>query len=217
MDFNTLLTKCLIEEGVTRIYGLAGESNVNFLSELKKQDTIRYISTANESGAAFMAATEGRLTGKPGVLMTTLGPGALNACNGIAYSFLGGFPLVFLSWQGSSTIGYRDNKFQVIDIKSLYKPIVKEAISINDPEFLTSYIRNAFELSIEGKPGPILLEIPENVSDQMVTMNTKPLKKNKILKLHPDISDLETAIEIISTSKKPLVINGIRSNTERIS
>ena len=153
MNFNKLLINCLIEEGVKHIYGLAGESNIHFLNELSKQSAIRYISTANESGAAFMAASEGRLTGRPGVVMTTLGPGALNACNGVAYSFLGGFPLVFLSWQGSSSIGYRDNKFKVIDITSVYSPIVKEAVRIYDSELLTSFIRNAFELSIEGKPG----------------------------------------------------------------
>lgn len=217
MNFNTLLINCLIEEGVKHIYGLAGESNIHFLHELSKQSAIRYISTANETGAAFMAASEGRLTGRPGVVMTTLGPGALNACNGVAYSFLGGFPMVFLSWQGSSSIGYRDNKFQVIDITSVYSPIVKEAVRIYDPELLTSYVRNAFELSIEGKPGPILLEIPENISEQMVKINTKPLKKNKTLKLHPDSNDLETALQLLNESKKPLIINGVRSSTPNIS
>ena len=118
-----LLVAALENEGVDRIFGVPGEENLDVVESLRKS-SIKLILTRHEQGAAFMAATYGRLTGKPGVCITTLGPGALNLTTGAAYALLGGMPMIMLTGQ-KGIMSSRQAKFQIVDVVAAFKPLTK--------------------------------------------------------------------------------------------
>ena len=119
-----LLVKCLEQEGVEYIFGLPGEENLDFLQYLSKSNKIRLILTRHEQGAGFMAATYGKLTGKPGVCLSTLGPGATNLVTSAAYAQLGGMPMVMITGQKPINSS-KQGKFQLLDVIDLMQPITK--------------------------------------------------------------------------------------------
>lgn len=159
-----ILAKALENEGVDIVFGLPGEENLDFLDALRTSE-IRLVVTRHEQAAAFMAATYGRLTGKPGVCFSTLGPGATNLVTGAAYALLGAMPMVMITGQ-KPILQSRQGRFQIIDIVAAMKPITKSAKQIIDARNIPAQVRDAFRIALEERPGPVHLELPEDIAGQ---------------------------------------------------
>ena len=159
-----LLVAALENEGVDRIFGVPGEENLDVVESLRNS-SIKLILTRHEQGAAFMAATYGRLTGRPGVCITTLGPGALNLTTGAAYALLGAMPMVMLTGQ-KGIMSSRQAKFQIVDVVSAFKPLTKLSLQIVSTSSIPTLVRDAFRIAMEERPGPVLLELPEDVAGE---------------------------------------------------
>src|ERR1700680_437043 len=157
-----LLVAALENEGVDRIFGVPGEENLDVVESLRNS-SIKLILTRHEQGAAFMAATYGRLTGKPGVCITTLGPGALNLTTGAAYALLGAMPMVMITGQ-KGILSSRQARFQVVDIVAAMKPLTKLSRQIVSPGMIPTLVREAFRVAQEERPGPVHLELPEDIA-----------------------------------------------------
>src|SRR6201747_1545541 len=157
-----LLVAALENEGVDRIFGVPGEENLDVVESLRKS-SIKLILTRHEQGAAFMAATYGRLTGKPGVCITTLGPGALNLTTGAAYALLGAMPMVMITGQ-KGILSSRQGRFQIVDVVATMRPLTKLAHQIVSPRMIPTLVREAFRVAQEERPGPVHLELPEDIA-----------------------------------------------------
>jgi acetolactate synthase-1/2/3 large subunit len=157
-----ILVRVLVKRGVERVYGVPGEENLDFVESLRKSD-ITFVPTRTEWGAALMAATEGRLTGRPGVCFATCGPGGLNFPNGAAYAHLGGFPLVMIAGQKPIKSSFHGH-FQVIPLVSVMKPLTKLAVQIESLQMIRSVLSDAFRIAQEEKPGPVFVVIPEDIA-----------------------------------------------------
>lgn len=215
MNASDLFVKALENEGVERIYGVPGEENLDFLEALR-HSSIELILTRHEQGAAFMAATYGRLTGKPGVCLSTLGPGATNLVTASAYAQLGGFPLVMIT--GQKPIKHsKQGLFQIVDIVSMMKPITKYAKQIVNVDLIPSMVREAFRLAIEERPGAALLELPEDVARESVNHDTTHVFNiSKRRYAHADREILGIAADMIKKAKHPLLMVGAGANRARI-
>src|SRR5580658_10588628 len=139
-----LLVAALENEGVDRIFGVPGEENLDVVESLRKS-SIKLILTRHEQGAAFMAATHGRLTGRPGVCLTTLGPGALNLTTAAAYAQLGAMPMVMITGQ-KAIRSSRQAKFQIVDIVATMRPLTKMATQIAAAQSIPTLVRDAFRV-----------------------------------------------------------------------
>jgi acetolactate synthase-1/2/3 large subunit len=157
-----LLVRALENEGVDYIFGLPGEENLDVVESLRKS-SIKLVLTRHEQAAAFMAATYGRLTGKPGVCMTTLGPGALNLTTGAAYALLGAMPMLMITGQ-KGILSSRQGRFQIVDIVATMKPLTKLSRQIVSGKMIPTLVREAFRVAQEERPGPVLLELPEDIA-----------------------------------------------------
>lgn len=215
MNASDLFIKALENEGVERIYGVPGEENLVFLEALRKSH-IELILTRHEQAAAFMAATYGRLTGKPGVCLATLGPGATNLVTGAAYAQLGGFPLVMIT--GQKPIKHsKQGQFQIIDVVSMMKPITKYAKQIVNVDMIPSMVREAFRLASEERPGAALLELPEDIAAEAVEDKTTPVFNiSRHRYPHADREILDAAAVMIKEAKHPLLMLGAGANRARI-
>ncbi|MGO9475000.1 MAG: thiamine pyrophosphate-binding protein, partial [Rhodomicrobium sp.] len=159
-----LLVKALENEGVRMIFGVPGEENLDFLEALRTS-SIELVLTRHEQAAAFMAATYGRLTGKPGVCFSTLGPGATNLVTGAAFALLGAMPMVMITGQ-KPILQSRQGRFQIIDIVAAMKPITKSAKQIIDARNIPAQVRDSFRIALQERPGPAHLELPEDIAEQ---------------------------------------------------
>src|ERR1700728_4636331 len=157
-----LLVAALENEGVEKIFGVPGEENLDVVESLRRSK-IELVLTRHEQPAAFMAATYGRLTGKPGVCLATLGPGALNLVTGAAYGFLGGMPMVLITGQNAIR-QRRQAPFQIVDIVAAMRPLTKQSQQIVSASSIPTLVRNAFRVAAEERPGPVHLELPEDVA-----------------------------------------------------
>src|SRR6267142_3986520 len=162
MKGSDLLISALENEGVERIFGVPGEETLDIVESLRRS-RIKLIVTRHEQAAAFMAATHGRLTGKPGVCLATLGPGALNLTTGAAYALLGAMPMVMITGQ-KGIINRKQARFQVVDIVATMTPLAKMARQIVSATTIPSIVRDAFRLAQQERPGPVHLELPEDVA-----------------------------------------------------
>ena len=204
-----LFIKCLEEEGVEYVFGLPGEENLDFLECLCKSNKIKLILTRHEQGAGFMAATYGRLTGKAGVCLTTLGPGATNLVTSAAYAQLGGMPLVMITGQ-KPIKNTKQGKFQILDVVDLMKPITKYTHQISSANMVASEVREAFRLAEEERPGAVHLELPEDIASELT--RRRPLPKSIVRRPIADEKSIEQAIELIEKAKKPLLVLGGGAN-----
>src|SRR5271167_508778 len=162
MKGSDLLISALENEGVERIFGIPGEENLDVVDSLSRS-SIDLIVTRHEQAAAFMAATQGRLTGRPGVRLATLGPGALNLTTGAAYALLGGMPMIMITGQ-KGILSRKQGRFQVVDIVSTMTPLTKMARQIVSPATIPTMVREAFRLAQQERPGPVHLELPEDIA-----------------------------------------------------
>ena len=161
-----LLVMALENEGVEYVFGVPGEENLDFLESLRTSN-IRLILTRHEQAAGFMAATYGRLTGKAGVCLATLGPGATNLVTAAAYAQLGAMPMLMITGQKPIKAS-KQGRFQIIDVVALMRPITKFAKQIVNGNTIPSLVREAFRLAEQERPGAVLLELPEDIAAEMV-------------------------------------------------
>src|ERR1700760_811339 len=153
-----LLIAALESEGVERIFGVPGEENLDVLESLRSSK-IEFVVTRHEQAAAFLAATYGRLTGKAGVCLSTLGPGALNFSTGAAYALLGAMPMIIITGQ-KGILSSRQARFQIVDIVAAMRPLTKLSRQIISPAMIPTLVRDSFRVAEEERPGPVHLELP---------------------------------------------------------
>jgi acetolactate synthase-1/2/3 large subunit len=204
-----VFVRALENEGADLIFGVPGEENLEFLEALRTSK-IRLVVTRHEQAAAFMAATYGRLTGKPGVCFSTLGPGATNLLTGAAYALLGAMPMMMITGQ-KPILQSRQGRFQIIDIVAAMKPITKLAKQIIDARNIPSLVRDSFRIALEERPGPVHLELPQDIAQQKLSdYRLEPVTPH-FRPVAPD-GAIAAAADLISKSAHPLVMIGGGAN-----
>ncbi|MDD2007553.1 acetolactate synthase large subunit, partial [Pseudomonas sp. BN505] len=153
-----VVVQCLENEGVEYVFGIPGEENLDLLESLRKSK-IKLVLTRHEQSAGFMAATYGRLTGKTGVSLSTLGPGATNLVTASAYAYLGGMPMMMITGQKPIKKS-KQGRFQIIDVCGMMDPITKYTHQFASADNIPARMREAFRLAEEEKPGAVHLELP---------------------------------------------------------
>jgi acetolactate synthase-1/2/3 large subunit len=197
------LVAALEHEGVDRVFGVPGEENLDVVESLRKSK-IELVLTRHEQAAAFMAATHGRLTGRPGVCISTLGPGALNFSTGAAYAHLGAMPMVLLTGQ-KAIMSSRQARFQIVDVIASMKPLTKLSRQIVSASSIPTLVRDAFRVAMEERPGPVLLELPEDIAgDEVEPVPMVPIHPIEIPVAHR--AALDRAAEMILAAKRPLIM-----------
>ncbi|ODS24207.1 acetolactate synthase [Candidatus Endobugula sertula] len=215
MNASDLFVQALENEGVEIIYGVPGEENLDFL-EAMRTSNIELVLTRHEQSAAFMAATYGRLTGKVGVCLATLGPGATNLVTGAAYAQLGGFPMMMITGQKPIKKS-KQGQFQIVDIVDMMKPITKYTRQIVNVNMIPSMVRESFRLAQEERPGAVHLELPEDIAAEEVNAKTIPIFEISRRRYpHADRAILDEAAEMIKSAKHPLLLIGAGANRARI-
>ena len=208
MKASDLFVKALEEEGVEYIFGIPGEENLDLLNSLK-DSSIKLILTRHEQAAGFMAATYGRLTGKSGVALSTLGPGATNLVTAAAYSQLAAMPMVMIT--GQKPVKHsKQGKFQILDVVEMMRPLTKYTHSIVSGNNIPSMIREAFRISQEERPGAAHLELPEDVAGEEA--ESQPLPCSRARRPVAEGKAIKQAVEMIEKAKNPLLLIGAGSN-----
>ena len=208
MKASDLFVKALEEEGVEYIFGIPGEENLDLLNSLK-DSSIKLILTRHEQAAGFMAATYGRLTGKSGVALSTLGPGATNLVTAAAYSQLAAMPMVMIT--GQKPVKHsKQGKFQILDVVEMMRPLTKYTHSIVSGNNIPSMIREAFRISQEERPGAAHLELPEDVAGEEAEV--QPLPCSRARRPVAEGKAIKQAVEMIEKAKNPLLLIGAGSN-----
>ncbi|MCH8145179.1 MAG: acetolactate synthase large subunit [Gemmatimonadetes bacterium] len=200
-----LLVRCLENEGVENIFGIPGEENIDMMDVLL-DSKLRFITTRHEQGAAFMADVYGRLTGKAGVCLATLGPGATNLITGVADANMDRAPVVAIAGQVATTRMHKESH-QHLDLVNLFKPISKYSAQIREPEIIPEIVRKAFKQAEAEKPGASFIDFPENIA-KMVVDGKEPLKVQRAAVPTPPSEKIAQAARIISQAKYPLVMAG---------
>jgi acetolactate synthase I/II/III large subunit len=204
-----LLVAALENEGVTHVFGVPGEENLDFVESLRNS-SIKLVITRHEQPAAFMAATYGRLTGRPGVCLSTLGPGALNLVTGAAYALLGAMPMILITGQ-KPILSSRQARFQIVDIVNTMRPLTKLSQQIVSAASIPAIVREAFRITRAERPGPVHLELPEDIARE-VTDQTALIPPHDIpLPVAPEAS-LVRAAALIAAAKHPLIMLGAGAN-----
>ncbi|WP_417910579.1 acetolactate synthase large subunit [Candidatus Electronema sp. PJ] len=202
MNGAELLVRCLENEGVEYIFGIPGEENLAFLEALRTS-SIKLILTRHEQAAGFMAAAYGRLTGKPGVCLSTLGPGATNFVTSVAYAYLGGMPCLFITGQKPIKTS-KQGRFQIINVVSMMAPITKMTRQIVSADSIAALTREAFRTAVQEKAGPVHLELPEDIAAEQTSALPFPVTDIPVA-LASDAA-LRKVAEIISQAKNPLLL-----------
>ncbi len=205
-----LLVECLVEQGITHAFGVPGESYLAVLDGFHMhRDKIRFVINRQEGGAAYMADAQARVTGRPGVCFVTRGPGATNASIGVHTAFQDSTPMVlFVGDVGSDC---RDREaFQEVDYNSFFGPntkgMAKRVERIDDPERIPEYVSRAFATAMNGRPGPVVVVLPEDMLTRPV--QARPLPRLEAVEAWSDPGALHTLREMLLVSKKPMVIAG---------
>lgn len=204
MKASDLFVKCLEAEGITRIYGVPGEENADIMLSLESSN-IEFILTRHEQGAAFMAATHGRLTGEVGVCLGTLGPGATNLLTGVGDGNMDRAPMLVITGQGAVTRQHKESH-QVMNVVEMYRPVTKWAQSINHPDNIPEIIRKAVKVAITEKPGAALVELPEDIAAK--DSSRQPLARSQRRRPVPDDKIMDQVWAKIQKAKNPLIIAG---------
>jgi acetolactate synthase I/II/III large subunit len=207
-----LLVAALENEGVERIFGIPGEENLDVVESIRKS-SIQFVVTRHEQAAAFMAATFGRLTGKPGVCIATLGPGALNFSTGAAYALLGAMPMIMITGQ-KGILSSRQARFQVVDVVAAMRPLTKLSRQIVSPATIPTLVRDSFRVAEEERPGPVHLELPEDIAHE--TCEPAPMVPPHPVELPvANAAALDRAAEMILHAERPLLMLGAAASRPR--
>ncbi len=213
MKASDLLVRCLENEGVRYVFGVPGEENLDVLESLRTS-SIKLILTRHEQTAGFMAATVGRLTGRPGVCLSTLGPGATNLVTAAAYAQLGGMPMCMLTGQ-KPVHSSKQGHFQIIDTVSMMRPLTKFTRQITRGDRIPAVVREAFKLSEAERPGAVHIELPEDIAAE--STSTEPFPVHTVRR--PDANEKAVAIaaQWLAEAQRPLVLVGAGANRKRVS
>ncbi|MGQ3686046.1 MAG: acetolactate synthase large subunit [Candidatus Loosdrechtia sp.] len=205
MKASDLFVKCLENEGVKYIFGIPGEENIDILDSLLGS-RIQFITTRHEQGAAFMADVYGRLTGKAGVCLSTLGPGATNLVTGVADANMDRAPLVAITGQASLDRMHKESH-QYMDTVGMFKPITKWNTLVHTADVIPEVVRKAFKLAQMEKPGATHIDFPEDVAKADIQEQPIPLKE-KIPVPHPTPETLKIAAKLVSDARYPVILAG---------
>jgi len=211
MKTSDLFVKALENEGVEKIYGIPGEENLDFLDSLNGS-SIDLVLTRHEQAAGFMAATYGRLTGKPGVCLSTLGPGATNFVTAAAYAQLGAMPMVMLAGQKPIRKS-KQGRFQIVDVVGLMKPITKYSEQIVDGNNIPSMTRDAFRITMQERPGAAYLELPEDIAAEETDATVFDVVETR--RPDADQTSIDEAVRMIEAAERPLILIGAGANRKR--
>src|SRR3989475_3354280 len=207
MKATELLVACLENEGVEFLFALPGEENLDVLDALANA-RIRVILVRHEQAASFMADVYGRLTGKAGVCLSTLGPGATNLLTGVADAYLDRAPLVAITGQGGLARAFEESH-QYIDVVSVYKFVTKWNRSITRSEFIPQAIRKAFALAESEKPGAVHIELPEDIAADEIGTDIVPLQRaRQQAPTAVNIEGARAALQLIDSAKMPIILAG---------
>ena len=202
-----LIVKCLENEGVKYVFGIPGEENIRLVDAINSSSKIRFILVHHEQAASFMAEMYGRVTGKAGVCVGTLGPGAINLLLGTADAFTDSAPLVAISAQVGLNRAYKETH-QFVDLLSMFKPITKWSAEIKIPQSVPAMIRKAFKIAQTERTGACYIAIPQDVEEMEVPKDTRPLFPSEVYDSAPLPSQIARASEILEKAKYPLILAG---------
>jgi acetolactate synthase-1/2/3 large subunit len=201
-----LIVECLVNEGVTHVFGIPGEENIRLIDALSKS-SIQYVLTRHEQGASFMAETYGRLTGKAGVCSATLGPGAINLLLGTADATTNSTPLIALSAQVGMQRSFKESH-QGVDLVPMFAPVTKWSALMATPGAAPEMIRKAFKLAQTERPGAVYLAVPEDVEEASVPDSLVPLRVNVPRADDPSAEQVARAAAILRAARNPVVLAG---------
>jgi acetolactate synthase-1/2/3 large subunit len=213
MKGSDLLVSALENEGVECIFALPGEENLDVVESLR-HSRIKLVLTRHEQAAGFMAATYGRLTGRAGVCLTTLGPGALNLTTSAAYAHLGAMPMVMITGQ-KAIRSSRQARFQIVDIVATMRPLTKMATQIGSAQSIPTHVRDAFRIAQQERPGPVHLELPEDIAAESAEAALVPPHAVDLPVAPP--SAIDRAAELIARAQRPLVMLGAAASRPRLA
>jgi acetolactate synthase-1/2/3 large subunit len=208
-----LLVAALENEGVEYIFAIPGEENLDVLESLRRSK-IKLVLTRHEQAAGFMAATYGRLTGRAGVCLTTLGPGALNLTTAAAYAHLGAMPMVMLTGQKAIRAS-RQARFQIVDIVATMRPLTKMATQIVSAPTIPTLVRDAFRVAQQERPGPVHLELPEDIAADEATAEI--IAPHTVELPVAPAAAIERAAAMIMAAKRPLVMLGAAASRPQLA
>ncbi|MFD3157236.1 biosynthetic-type acetolactate synthase large subunit [Haloimpatiens sp. FM7330] len=200
-----IILECLKEQDVDRIFGYPGGAVLNIYDELYSFESIKHVLTAHEQGAAHAADGYARATGKVGVCIATSGPGATNLVTGIATAYMDSVPMVCITGQVPTSLIGKDS-FQEVDICGITMPITKHNFKVKKIEELADIIRNAFRIAKTGRPGPVLVDIPKDITAQLYEFDSI-VRKNNVENII-DNEQLKKALEILKNHKRPVMVVG---------
>jgi len=199
-----VFVQALEAEGIDYVFGIPGEENLDFLDSLRQAKSLKLIVTRHEQAAGFMAAIVGRLTGHPAACLSTLGPGATNFATSAAYAHLGGFPCVILT--GQKPIRHsKQGHFQIVDIVEHLKPVTKFTKQIAEASTVPYLVRDCVRISKEEKPGPVHLELPEDIAAHDVGEGVHLFPPHPIRRPIADEKAIDKALTLLKAAKRPLV------------
>ncbi len=200
-----LLIECLIEQGCDRIYTVPGESFLQVLDGLGQQDTIDVVTCRQEGGVAFMACADGAMTGRPGVAFVTRGPGATNASIGVHVAMQDSQPMILFVGDVDSEMRDREG-FQEVDFAAFFGPIAKWAARIDSADRIPEYVARAYTTAISGRPGPVVLALPEDMLSRQTSAKPRPRANRPVQAPCPDA--MQAMIAMIADAASPIAIIG---------
>ncbi|HUZ84355.1 MAG TPA: acetolactate synthase large subunit [Gaiellales bacterium] len=208
-----LFVECLENEGVRHVFGIPGEETLDLNEALDRSPSVEFIPVRHEQGAAFMADAYGRLTGRAGVCLGTLGPGATNLVTGLADAYLDRAPVVALTGQTGLSEMHKESH-QYIDVVRMMKPVTKWNARIHDPEIIPEAVRKAFAVAEREKPGATHLELPDDVMEADVVGTPVPRRPSPLVE--PIAAELHRAAELLQSAQRPVILAGngvVRQNS----
>ncbi|EMP55337.1 acetolactate synthase [Marinobacter santoriniensis NKSG1] len=210
-----LFIQALENEGVKYLFAVPGEENLDFLEALRTSN-IQLVLNRHEQAAGFMAATYGRLTGKVGVCLSTLGPGATNLVTAAAYAQLGAMPMMMISGQ-KPIKSSKQGLFQILDVVDLMRPLTKYTRQISNANTIPAKVREAFRLASEERPGAVHLELPEDIASEAPAPDTHIFQPSDARRPTASTKSLDMACEMLRQAKHPLIMIGAGANRKRVS
>jgi acetolactate synthase-1/2/3 large subunit len=206
-----MLVRSLHEEGVEYVYGYPGGSLLHVYDAFYQQDAVKHVLVRHEQAATHMADGYARATGKPGVVMVTSGPGATNTITGIATAFTDSIPMIVITGQVMSHL-IGDDAFQETDMMGISRPIVKHSFSIKHPSEIPETIKKAFYIATSGRPGPVVIDIPKDMTVPNDRHEYSYPKKVKIRSYAPPVKghsgQIRKAVELLLAAKRPMIYSG---------
>ena len=206
-----MLVRSLHEEGVEYVYGYPGGSLLHVYDAFYKQDAVKHVLVRHEQAATHMADGYARATGKPGVVMVTSGPGATNTITGIATAFTDSIPMIVITGQVMSHL-IGDDAFQETDMMGISRPVVKHSFSIKHPSEIAETVKKAFHIATSGRPGPVVIDIPKDMTMPNERFEYTYPKKVKIRSYTPPVKghsgQIRKAVELLLSAKRPMIYSG---------